>query len=114
MNSHINQFFSDHVPRFSQALDEIDRRVDPQEEPLSDSILDDLTQCVNDSLQACRELELQVSDEDPLVLKDAQARYRQAILPWMGKSWIFERSFHFVARLRNGSARASAMRRDSA
>ena len=37
MNSLINQFFSDHVPRFSQALDEIDRRVDPQEEPLSDS-----------------------------------------------------------------------------
>jgi SAM-dependent methyltransferase len=93
MNSHINQFFSDHVPRFSQALDEIDRRVDPQEEPLSDSILDDLTQCVNDSLQACRELESQLTEEDPLVIKDAQVRYRQAILPWMGKSWIFERSF---------------------
>ena len=29
-------------------------------------------------------------------------------------SWIFERSFHFLARLRSGSGRASAMRRDSA
>jgi extracellular factor (EF) 3-hydroxypalmitic acid methyl ester biosynthesis protein len=93
MNSHIAQFFADHVPKFTQELDQIDRKVDPAEQPLSESILDELTACVNDSLQVCRELEAQLSDEDPLVMKDAQARYREAILPWMGKSWIFHRSF---------------------
>jgi SAM-dependent methyltransferase len=60
---------------------------------MSDSILDEVTLCVNDSLRACRELEVQLADEEPLVLKEVQARYRRAILPWMGKSWIFERSF---------------------
>ncbi len=93
MNSHIARFFAEHVPKFTQELDQIDRKVDPAEEPLLESILDELTTCVNDSLRVCRELEVQLSEEDPLVMKEVQARYREALLPWMGKSWIFHRSF---------------------
>ena len=92
MNSHITTFFSENVPQFTQALDQIDRRVGPTEEPSSDSILDEVTQCVNESLRVPR-AGIAVGRRRSASAERCPARYRLAILPWMGKSWIFQRSF---------------------
>src|SRR4249919_943493 len=91
MNSEIRTFLADRVPRFTRALADFDRKIDPQAEPTSDSLVEDLTQCINDSLRDCKEFEARLTVEDPLVLKNVQQQYRAAIWPWFGKSWFLDR-----------------------
>ena len=92
MNAEVTAFFSEHVPKFTQALEDFDRRIDPESLPISDLIVDDLTKCINDSLHVCAQLEEQLQTEDPIVLKEVQRRYREAIWPWFGKSWCMQRA----------------------
>ncbi|HTQ40886.1 MAG TPA: class I SAM-dependent methyltransferase [Pirellulales bacterium] len=92
MDSKIGAFFSDHVSQFTQELEAFDRQIDSEALPHSDQIVEDLTNCINRSLAVCAEFEKQFSTEDPLLLKDVQRRYREAIWPWFGKSWCMQRA----------------------
>lgn len=92
MSEPVPAFFSDHVPRFTAALDAFDRSIDAESLPDSDQMVEDLTQCINDSLHVCTALENQLKAENPVLLKDVQRRYREAIWPWFGKSWFMQRA----------------------
>jgi extracellular factor (EF) 3-hydroxypalmitic acid methyl ester biosynthesis protein len=92
MNSAIDRFFSEEVPIFTQQLDQFDRQISPDAEPTSDALMAEISRCVNDSLRSCRELETELHGEDPILLKEIQARYRDAIFPSMSKSWVWHRS----------------------
>jgi extracellular factor (EF) 3-hydroxypalmitic acid methyl ester biosynthesis protein len=92
MDPRIADFFSAHVPKFTQQLEAFDREIDPESLPHSDHIIEELTNCINSSLAVCADLERQLETEDPLVLKDVQRRYREAIWPWFGKSWCMQRA----------------------
>jgi extracellular factor (EF) 3-hydroxypalmitic acid methyl ester biosynthesis protein len=92
MNPAIDRFMSEHVPQFALALDRLDRQLDPGSEPLSESILEDVSQCISDSLQACRQFETELNGDGPVVLKEVQTRYREAIAPVLSKSWVWNRS----------------------
>ena len=88
MDSEISRFFTDHVPRFTQCLEDFDRHIDRQAEPVSDVLVAELTSAINGSLANCAELETRLASADPKVLKEVQARYREAIWPWFGQSWF--------------------------
>jgi len=92
MQSQIERFFSSHVSRFRQALADFDKRLDGDEKPYNDQALAELARCITDSLDECAQLEKQLQHE-PEILKSVQARYREAIWPWFGKSWFISRSF---------------------
>src|SRR5215468_5592272 len=92
MKSEIAAFFSEHVPAYLQSIREFERRIPADARPHSDEVLEDLSRCMNDSLRACARLEVQLQGEDPLVLKEVQLRYREAILPSLNASWVFNRS----------------------
>ena len=88
MDSAINRFFTEQVPRFTQFLQRFDQQLDPQAEPDSDELASALTRAINESLAECTALESRLSGTDPQVLKEVQTRYREAIWPWFGKSWF--------------------------
>ena len=46
------------------------------------------TRTINGSLANCAELEARLAAVDPALLKETQARYREAIWPWFGQSWF--------------------------
>ncbi|HZZ26484.1 MAG TPA: class I SAM-dependent methyltransferase [Pirellulales bacterium] len=92
MDCKIAAFFSDHVSHFTQQLQEFDRQIAPDALPHSDQILENLTNCINNSLAVCAAFEKELEAADPLVLKDVQRRYREAIWPWFGKSWCMQRA----------------------
>jgi len=88
MDSEINRFFAEHVSTFTQTLDDFDRRIDRQSEPVSDPLATELTRAINGSLANCAQLEARLAGADPKVLKEVQTRYREAIWPWFGQSWF--------------------------
>jgi extracellular factor (EF) 3-hydroxypalmitic acid methyl ester biosynthesis protein len=88
MEQAISRFFTEHVSRFTQALEDFDRHIDRQAEADSDAIVAELTRSINASLADCTALEAQLAGSDPKILKDAQSRYREAIWPWFGLSWF--------------------------
>jgi extracellular factor (EF) 3-hydroxypalmitic acid methyl ester biosynthesis protein len=88
MNPSIDRFFAEHVPRFTQALEEFDRHIDRDAAPDSDALVSELTHSINTSLADCAELEAQLKSAEPQVLKEIQTRYREAIWPWLGQSWF--------------------------
>lgn len=92
MHSQIERFFSTHVPAFRRSLADFESRLDADETPFNDQALAELARCITDSLDACDQLERQIADQ-PELLKGVQARYREAIWPWFGKSWFIQRSF---------------------
>jgi extracellular factor (EF) 3-hydroxypalmitic acid methyl ester biosynthesis protein len=92
MQSLIERFFSSHVAGFRRDLARFERRLDADETPFNDQALAELARCITDSLDVCAQLERQLADE-PELLKGVQARYREAIWPWFGKSWFIQRSF---------------------
>src|ERR1700761_2917611 len=76
----------------SAALDAFDRAIDPDSLPDSDQMVEDLTPCINDSLHVCNALDAHLKTENPVLLKDIQRQYREAIWPWFGKSWFMQRA----------------------
>lgn len=92
MQSLIERFFSSHVAGFRRDLARFERRLDADETPFNDQALAELARCITDSLDVCAQLERQLADE-PELLKGVQARYREAIWQWFGKSWFIQRSF---------------------
>lgn len=92
MQSLIERFFSNHVAGFRRDLARFERRLDADETPFNDQALAELARCITDSLDVCAQLERQLADE-PELLKGVQARYREAIWQWFGKSWFIQRSF---------------------
>ncbi len=92
MQPAIQRFLSEYLPTFTQALDQFEQQLDPQAEPFDDSVLDEITRCINNSLKVCRQLETELDGQEPMELKEAQSRYRKALAPWMSKSWIWNRS----------------------
>jgi SAM-dependent methyltransferase len=92
MHSEISRFFSSHVAGFRRALADFEQRLEADEAPDNDLELAELARCITDSLDACAQMERQIADQ-PELLKGVQARYREAIWPWLGKSWFIQRSF---------------------
>jgi SAM-dependent methyltransferase len=88
MDSEISRFFTEHVPRFTGALEEFDRHIDREAEPESNVVVEELTRTVDGSLADCAALEAVLAGADPGILKEVQARYREAIWPWFGQSWF--------------------------
>ena len=93
MNSEVAQFFAEHVPQLVAGLGQIRNRIPTDDSPDCDDVLDELTECMNNSLRVCADLETHLQDADPVALKDVQARYRAAIAPVLNESWVFNRSF---------------------
>jgi hypothetical protein len=87
----VEDFFSTHVASFTAALAAFDRQFDGDESPTNDEALAQLTQSINQMLAACNRLEQQLAS-DPQLLKSTQARFREAIWPWFGKSWMMQRA----------------------
>ncbi|MCC7084347.1 MAG: class I SAM-dependent methyltransferase [Pirellulales bacterium] len=92
MTAIIDHFFSTHVRRLTDALEELDRRIDPDSEPTSEGHLAEVSGRFQDALAECNKLQAQLADEDPQLLKDTQARFREVIFPWGRKSWVMNRS----------------------
>jgi len=92
MSSAIDRFFSDDLANFVSQLCDLERRIDPDSDPTDERILTEVAECINNSLAACRKLEEELAGEDPIVLKEVQSRYRDAIAPILSKSWVWHRS----------------------
>jgi extracellular factor (EF) 3-hydroxypalmitic acid methyl ester biosynthesis protein len=92
MSSAIDRFFSDDLANFASQLTELERRIDPDSDPTDEGILAEIAECIDNSLAACRKLEDELGGEDPIVLKEVQSRYRDAISPLLSKSWVWHRS----------------------
>jgi extracellular factor (EF) 3-hydroxypalmitic acid methyl ester biosynthesis protein len=92
MSSAIDRFFSDDLANFVSRLSDFESRIDPDSDPTDGEILAQIAQCINKSLEDCRKLEGELSGEDPIVLKEVQSRYRDAIFPVLSKSWVWHRS----------------------
>ena len=82
----------DEIQVFRRDLARFERRLDGDETPFNDQASAELARCITDSLDFCAQLERQLADE-PELLKGVQARYREAIWQWFGKSWFIQRSF---------------------
>jgi extracellular factor (EF) 3-hydroxypalmitic acid methyl ester biosynthesis protein len=97
MNANIDRFFSGPVRRLTETLQDLERRIDPNEEPTSDSLLQELTNCINQVLDECLAVEEEINADDPSQLKEVQARFRDAIWPWFGQCWYMK---HALAKPR--------------
>jgi hypothetical protein len=91
MQALIDDFFGKLLPRFTQSLDRLAQPVRPTDEPTSDQLVDEITQEVNTILVDCARLEKRIAS-DAALLKNTQARFREAVWPWFGQSWVAERS----------------------
>lgn len=91
MKSRVERFFASHVSRFRQQLAGFEQRLDSHETPYNNEATAELTRCITDSLDECAQLERHLV-EQPELLKGTQARYREAIWPWFGKSWFMQRA----------------------
>lgn len=87
----LEQFFSGHVSDLKHSLAEFERRLAVDDRPTNDAAYAELAECLDDSLAQCTLLERRIG-HDPVALKDAQVRYREAIWPWFQQSWFMERS----------------------
>jgi SAM-dependent methyltransferase len=92
MTDNVERFFSQHVTDFTHRLAEFERRLHDHDEPHDDDALADLAECMTHSLDVCAQLESRI-EHNPQLLKETQVRYREAIWPWLGKSWFMDRSF---------------------
>jgi len=88
MSSSLDRFFTEHIPRFTKALEEFDRHIDRQAESTSEAVVQELTRSINASLDDCAAVEAELAAGDPQILREAQVRYREAIWPWFGQSWF--------------------------
>lgn len=88
----VELFFSSHLPKFIQSLEEFDQHIDPLAEPTSDLIADELCRSIETFLEICAELEAKVGQEHIKVTKEIQVRFRAAIAPWFQKSWFMQRA----------------------
>jgi SAM-dependent methyltransferase len=92
MKSAIDDFLLQQLPAISQSLEQLDRQIPADAEPTSEYVLAELSRCLYGSLAVCRQLEKQLEGEDPALVKDLQKKYREAIWPWIRKSWCMNRS----------------------
>jgi extracellular factor (EF) 3-hydroxypalmitic acid methyl ester biosynthesis protein len=92
MKAPIETFFSEHLPKFTQALEEFEQHIDPAARPDSDLIADELSRCIESFLEVCAALEGQFRADQAAELKQLQARFRDAIAPWFQKSWFMQRA----------------------
>ena len=82
-------YFDQDVHDFKAALGAIEAQIGPDDEPVSEEILADLTDAIHRSREACKEISLGLSAEE---LKPAQARFREEIAPWFDQSWFMHRA----------------------
>src|SRR5262249_14460250 len=94
MQSEIDRFFSENVQLLVRSLQDLDSRIPANAAPVRDDLLEELTAAINASLAACARLESRFLENgnSPAGLKEVQARYREAIWPWISKSWCMNRS----------------------
>ena len=89
---HVEEFFSRDVKSFTRQLAELDAIVDPAAEPVQgDSIHCRLLSAFEESQAACASFEADNAD-DPQVIKDVQAGFREETAHWFNRSWIAHRS----------------------
>lgn len=90
-SAEVEQFLAEETAAFTQELAEIAAEVDDHQTPFSQTHLERLTAAAEKSRRACRDLELLIGDDQP-VLRAAQAAYRSAIAPWFDRSWLMHRA----------------------
>lgn len=84
-------FFNVDVAAFTNCLADITAKVDPNGPPDDDGILQELTVAFHQSRESCRLAEKLIGD-DKALLKQEQARFRDATTPWFDQSWFFHRA----------------------
>lgn len=92
MTLSIDTFFSQNVRRFTDELGALEQQIGPDERLCSAALVERLASEIHQMSAECAELELHLAGEEPSVLKNLQARFRDAIWPWFGKSWFMERA----------------------
>jgi SAM-dependent methyltransferase len=97
MTHSIDHFFAEHVRRLTDSLQDLNHRIDPNSEPTSEPVLQELVDCINQMLRACSALEAELKAEDPQQLKEVQTKFREAIWPWFGQSWFMQ---HALSKVR--------------
>ena len=83
----IAEFFEQDVLKFATFLTELDRRIDSDAIPRKDKVLAQLSEAYDAMHLACSSLEQEILPDEEL-LQVTQARYREAIAPWMDRSWM--------------------------
>lgn len=92
MRSRLQSFFSGPVRRFTQSLEEFDRRISPGAASPPSDLVEELTASIDVVLAACCRVEAELRGEEPSRLKEVQARFRDEIWPWLDKSWFMHRA----------------------
>jgi SAM-dependent methyltransferase len=91
MRTEVERFFTDEVSRLTGMLAEMERRVDPSAEARKDDVFGELSVSIDRALAACKAIEERL-EGDAQALKDAKARFRDAVAPWFDQSWFMHRS----------------------
>jgi hypothetical protein len=89
--SEIDDFFGQDVAALTDELRQLAQQINPDAEPEKGELLNRLTDAVTRTLQACSKLEIAIGENQEL-LKEVQAKFREAIGPWFGQSWFMERA----------------------
>ena len=92
MQSFVQGFLADRVGSFTALLDRFDREISPDANPVSDRLVAELTSAIHHLLADCHRMEAALAGEPVEVLRGVQARFRDAIWPWFGKSWFMQRA----------------------
>lgn len=92
MTYSIDQFFAEPVRRLTDSLQDLNRRIDPNSEPTDDAVLAEVAGCFQRALDECNKLQAELASEDPQLLKDTQARFREAVFAVCQSSWVMHRS----------------------
>jgi SAM-dependent methyltransferase len=91
MVSEIEAFFGRDVSAFTRRLAKLDAEVDPLAKAQLDHRVDELSDAIGRSKQACRTIEAFIGDDGPL-LKVVQTRFRESIAGWFDRSWFMQRA----------------------
>lgn len=88
----VERFFSRDVTGFKRQLADLDSQIDPNAEPQRDDVHHRrVLEVFEESQEACGRFEAAHGD-DPQLIKDVQAGFRQETAPWFNRSWIAHRA----------------------
>ena len=86
------KFFSEDVAEFKRQLSQLESEIDKDAIPQRNDEFHQRTQAAfQQSQDACREFE-QAHQDDPDLIKEVQAKFREETAPWFSLSWIGNRA----------------------
>lgn len=91
VQNRLQHFFSSDVARLKAGLESISREVDPAEEPLNRSHMQNVGELLLKSCDDCRSLEEDLAD-DPGSIALVQEAFRRDTAPWLSQSWMANRA----------------------